>query len=282
LTGTLYVVGTPIGNLGDLTQRAIETLRQVHHVAAEDTRRSRSLLSHLGITGKPVLRVDAHAETHGLEGLFARLERGEDVALVTDAGMPAVSDPGARVIRMAVDRGVTVVVVPGPSAVTAAIALSGLVEGPFLFLGFLPRHGGKRRRALGRIARTPEPVVLFEAPGRTAATLSDLSALMPDRSAVACRELTKLHEEVRRGRLAELAEIADWRGEVTLVLGSTPAGVEGDPVTHPGESLEQRIEQLLRSGSTTRQIVAELAPGAGLSRRELYAKIQALRALERG
>ena len=280
MTGTLYVVGTPIGNLGDLTERAAATLRQVSCVAAEDTRRSRGLLAHLGIAGKPLLRVDAHAEVRGLDGLWSRLERGEDVALVTDAGMPAVSDPGARVVRSAAERGLPVVVVPGPSAVTASIALSGLVEGPFLFLGFLPRHGGKRRRALARIADTAEPVVLFEAPGRTAATLADLAALMPDRSAVAAREITKVHEEVRRGRLADLAARSDWRGEVTLVLGPAPVALA--PVADPGEPLEARIEELLRGGATTKHIVAELAPGAGVSRREIYAKVQVLRARARG
>jgi 16S rRNA (cytidine1402-2'-O)-methyltransferase len=274
--GTLHIVGTPIGNLGDITLRAIQTLRAVDRVVAEDTRRTRVLLSHLGLRGKPMCSLDAHASERRLESVLGYLLRGQSVALLTDAGMPSVSDPGARVVRAAAERGLSIVVVPGPSAVTAAIALSGLVEGPFLFLGFLPRRGQKRRAALARICQTSEPVVLFEAPGRTAATLADLSRVVPERRAVICRELTKVHEEARRGCVAELAGAAPYRGEVTIVLGpAEPAATQADAARD--SELARLIEERILAGSATRSIVGELARLVSLSRRELYARVQAAR-----
>jgi 16S rRNA (cytidine1402-2'-O)-methyltransferase len=275
LTGTLYVVGTPIGNLGDITLRAVETLKSVERVAAEDTRRTRALLSHLGISGKPLEALDAHAAPQKLERLLDRIERGESVALVTDAGMPAVSDPGAELVARAVARGIDVRVVPGPSAATAAVALSGLVNGPFWFFGFLPRRAGKRREALARIAATAEPVVLFEAPGRVGKTLADLAELAPERSAAVCRELTKLHEEARRGMLDELARGDDaWRGEVTIVLGALAP--TNEPVDD--DAVEQRIADQLSAGRSPKQAAAELASWSGRPRRELYARAVAQRA----
>jgi 16S rRNA (cytidine1402-2'-O)-methyltransferase len=274
--GTLHVVGTPIGNLGDITLRAVQTLRAVDRVAAEDTRRTRVLLSHLGLRSKPLCSLDAHATERKLETVVGYLLRGQSVALVTDAGMPSVSDPGARVVRAVAQRGLPIVVVPGPSAVTAAIALSGLVEGPFLFLGFLPRRGQKRHAALARICRTHEPVVLFEAPGRTAATLAELSRVVPERSAVICRELTKLHEEARRGCVAELTQGTPWRGEVTIVLGAAePAAPQAD-ATRDSE-LDRLIEERILAGSSSSSIVTELAPLFAQPRRQLYARVQAVR-----
>ncbi|HEU5073844.1 MAG TPA: 16S rRNA (cytidine(1402)-2'-O)-methyltransferase, partial [Polyangiaceae bacterium] len=179
--GTLYLVGTPIGNLSDITLRAIETLKRVPRVAAEDTRRTRALLSHLGLGGKKLHSMNANTREHELTRLLDFLLEGDDMALVTDAGMPAISDPGAELVSAAAARDVAVVCIPGPSAVTTAAALSGLVSGPFLFLGFLPRKGKKRAQALARIEASSEPVILFESPLRTARTLADLAANLPNR-----------------------------------------------------------------------------------------------------
>jgi 16S rRNA (cytidine1402-2'-O)-methyltransferase len=276
--GILYLVGTPIGNLGDLTQRAVDVLSQVSHVAAEDTRRSRALLTHLKLANKKLHRVDAHASDRQLARIVELLVEGESVALVTDAGMPAVSDPGALLVRRAASAGIAVRCLPGPSAVTAAVALSGLVTGAFWFAGFLPKQGGKRRRAIDRIVTCPDPVVLFEAPGRTAATLRELADRIPERDAVVCRELTKLHEQTLRGTVSELALRSDaWRGEIVLVLGppSEDAVQEHEQPLHP--DLDARIAERLRQGAPTKTIAAELAEQSSLTRREAYARVQAVR-----
>jgi len=219
--GALFVVATPIGNLRDITLRAVDVLREADRILAEDTRRTRALLSHLGIAGKPMDRLDAHAEGDAVQGVLARLAAGERVALVTDAGTPVVSDPGALLIRAAAERGLRVTPVPGASAVMAAVTLSGLVSSGFRFLGFLPRGGPERRTAVERVVETPEAVVLFESPQRLGETLAELAQAMPEREATVARELTKLLEEAVRGTLASLAAQAEreWLGEITLVLG---------------------------------------------------------------
>ncbi len=273
--GTLFLVGTPIGNLDDITWRAVETLRRVEHVAAEDTRRTRALLAHLEIRGKQLHALDAHASERAIDALVTRLVAGEDIALVTDAGMPGVSDPGAAMVRAAIDAEVPVVVVPGPSAVTSAVALSGLVEAPFWFLGFLPRRGQKRQELLERVQATPEPVVLFESPGRTAATLADLAALGPERAAAVCREMTKLHEETVRGPVGELAQREEWRGEVVIVLGAAPAASR--ELAPAPEQQEAEIRRRLAAGGHVRDVAAELAILWGRPRREIYALAQRLR-----
>jgi len=272
--GTLYLVGTPIGNLSDITRRAIETLKRVPRIAAEDTRRTRALLSHLGLGGKKLHSVNANTREHELTRLLEFLELGDDVALVTDAGMPSISDPGAELVSAAAARDLPVVCIPGPSAVTTAAALSGLVNGPFSFLGFLPRKGKKRAQALGRIAASIEPVILFESPVRTAQTLADLAASMPDRNAALCRELTKLHEEVLRGPLAELsARAAELRGEVTLVIAGTNADRVA-PELDPNE-LDEAIDELLAQGNSVRDAVQLLLERSGMPRQTLYARVQA-------
>jgi 16S rRNA (cytidine1402-2'-O)-methyltransferase len=280
MPGTLFIVGTPIGNLGDLTLRAIETLRQVDRVFAEDTRRTRALLSHLEIHKKPIHRLDAHATDDQVRELAEHVERGERVALVSDAGMPLISDPGANVVQQLAARGLAIEVVPGPSSVSAAIAVSGLVTGPYWFVGFLPRHGVKRRSALDRIAATSDPVVLFEAPTRARQTLRELAELGPGRPAAVCRELTKLHEQVHRGTLAELANEDSWRGELTVVLGELDASAveQTEPAAPDEEALDARIEALLETGTPTKMIAHELAVWSGLPRRELYARVQTARA----
>ncbi len=276
---TLFVVATPIGNLGDLGARAAEVLRSAERVFAEDTRRTRALLAHLGAGRKAVLRVDAHADPSHIGRLLDDLPPDANVALVTDAGMPGVSDPGAELVRQAAARDVRILAIPGPSALTAAVAVSGLVEGPFVFLGFLPRHGKKRRAALSRIAASTDPVVLFEAPARISDTLRELAAESPTRPAAVCRELTKLFEETLRGSLAELAAIErEWLGEVTLVIG----GGEPRAAVAPEDdgAVDEEIARRLAKGEHPRGLSVELAGRLGVPRRLAYARVLAVR--ERG
>lgn len=272
MPGRLFVVATPIGNLGDLTLRAIETLRAADRVLAEDTRRTLALLSHLGISGKPVDRLDAHAPPEVVERAAARLVAGESLALVTDAGTPVVSDPGVSLVRLAAERGIPVVPIPGASAVLAAVSVSGLVTGPFRFVGFLPRSGPERREALAELVATKEPVVLFESPERTAATLSDLAEISPDRGVVVARELTKLHEELVRGTLRQVAEIArQWVGEVTIVLGEGTAA-QAAPSLDEAE-IHRRIDEALAQKRRARDIAEEMSLLLRLPKKEAYAMV---------
>lgn len=274
--GKLFVVGTPIGNLGDITLRAIETLKSVDRILAEDTRRTRTLLNHLGITGKPLASIEAHVSLTRLQGLLQFLHEGDQLALVTDAGMPAVSDPGAKFVALAREAQIPVEVIPGPSAVTAAIALSGLVEGPFYFAGFLPRQGSRRKRALERIRQPAAAAVLFEAGNRTRETLADLAQRQPDRQAAVCRELTKVHEEVTTGTLADLAALErEWRGEVVIVLAECAAddAADRDDVAAPDDAALLRE---LESGATVRDLVARSGL-SGKQRQALYARLLGLR-----
>ncbi|HTQ04251.1 MAG TPA: 16S rRNA (cytidine(1402)-2'-O)-methyltransferase [Polyangiaceae bacterium] len=274
---TLYVVATPIGNLGDLTPRAREALAAATRIFAEDTRRTRGLLAHTGIAGKTLVRVDAHATPERLARLVAGLAENESVTLVTDAGAPGVSDPGAALVRAAAEQGVRVVPIPGPSAVTAAIAASGLVEGAFLFLGFLPRHGKKRSVALERIAATSEPVVLFESPQRILETLRDLAAATPEREAALCRELTKLHEEILRGQVGALARLErEWLGEITLVLGAHAARPSAERLDDPAE-IDAEIAGRLAKGVSPKDLAGELAARLGIPRRAAYSRVLAVR-----
>jgi 16S rRNA (cytidine1402-2'-O)-methyltransferase len=274
VAGVLYLVATPIGNLGDVTRRAAETLGLVDRVLAEDTRRTRALLTHLGIR-KPVAKLDANATDGALRSVIDRARAGERVAFVTDAGTPSVSDPGTRLVRMAIEAGLPMTVVPGPSAVTAAVALSGLVEGPFLFMGFLPRHGEKRRQAIDRVRTAEEAVVLFEAPTRLTGTLADLAARMATRRACVLRELTKLHEEVVHGSLAELAERSITpKGEVTVVV----SGAEGG-VAEEGLDIDALVAERLGAGDTSRTVADDVAALTGRPRREVYARVLELRRL---
>lgn len=266
----LYVVATPIGHLEDLSPRAARCLEEADVVLAEDTRRARTLLSHLGIAGKRVERLDAEKEARGVAAWITDDDRV--LALISDAGAPAVSDPGAALVRAAAERGHAVVPVPGPSAVTTALMAAGFSGERFRFFGFLPRKGTARREALAEIRDTREPCVLFEAPKRIAATLADLAALMPDRAAVVARELTKLHEEFLRGPLSLLAsEDRSWRGEITLVLG--PGGAPATKMT--AEELDARIDELLSEGRRAKEASQELALVSGWTARDVYARINA-------
>jgi 16S rRNA (cytidine1402-2'-O)-methyltransferase len=272
-TGTLFVVATPIGNLGDMTARAIDTLRACARVVAEDTRRTRQLLTHFGVTGKPVDRLDAHAGANDVARVVARLEEGEDVALVTDAGTPGVSDPGEALVVAAVAAGATVVPVPGASAVLAAVVASGLAgDGRFRFVGFLPRDGSARRDAIALVSETPETVVLFEAPSRVGATLRDFADATPERGVCVARELTKLHEELVRSTCKALAETdREWMGEVVIVLG--PHEPRERMARVDDAALDARIDEALSRGDHARSIAERLAAWSGRPKREVYERV---------
>src|SRR5437879_4267392 len=224
-TGTLYVVATPIGNLEDLSIRAARILREVDVIACEDTRHTRLLLQRYGIT-TPMVSYHEHNEPARAQELLRRLEAGESAALVSDAGTPVLSDPGFALVRQAIAGGIPVVPLPGPTAITAALSVAGLPTDRFMFLGFLPRKAGERRRALLDIARIPWTLVMFEAPHRVVHTLRDLRAVLGDRQVAVMRELTKKFEETVRGALSEVTDRmaqAPPRGELTLVVaGAEP------------------------------------------------------------
>jgi 16S rRNA (cytidine1402-2'-O)-methyltransferase len=273
--GTLFVVATPIGNLGDLSPRAAEVLRTVDVVVAEDTRRTRTLLTHVGARPADLLSLPAFDEEGRVERVVSRLAAGASVALVTDAGTPGVSDPGSRLVEAAWGAGAKVVPVPGPSASLAALSASGLAADRFLFAGFLPRKGGARAEALRWLGRVPATLVLFEAGNRAAATLADLEAAFGDRPAALARELTKLHEEIARGRLSELRARfgGDLRGEVTLVV----AGAGEAPEEKPAEPPEEEILRRLAAGEAPTEVARAIAKGHGLPRGEAYALVERVR-----
>jgi 16S rRNA (cytidine1402-2'-O)-methyltransferase len=233
MAGTLYVVATPIGNLGDASPRSIEVLKAVDAIAAEDTRRTRKLLAHFGISTS-LLSYHDHNEERASRSVLERLEGGKDVALVSDAGTPLIADPGYRVVALCAERGVEIVTVPGPSAAVAALSISGLPPHPFYFAGYLPRKSGQRRTRLEALGALGCTVVAYESPHRIASMLRDAAEVLGARRAVVARELTKVHEEVLRGTLEELAEAASGRrlkGEMVVVFegGLEPEG--GPPLT---------------------------------------------------
>jgi len=266
---TLYVVATPLGHLGDLTTRAAEVLRGVEVVAAEDTRRSRTLLEHLGASPR-VVSFHAHSDAARTEALLALLADGRSIALVTDAGTPGVSDPGAALVAAVRAAGYAVVPIPGPSAVAVALSAAGLPADRFLFLGFPPRKGAERRELLARAAREPWSIVFYEAPGRLAALLRDLAAVAGgDRPAVVARELTKVHEEFRPGTLAGLAawyEAHEPRGEITLVVAGAPAV----PLVMDAEFLAVEARRLLGEGLSRKDVVRQMTESSGLPRNDIY------------
>jgi len=276
MPGILYVVATPLGNLGDLSARAMEVLRAVPVVAAEDTRRTRGLLSHLGASPR-LLSYHAHSEEPRLETLLEILHDGRDVALVSDAGTPVVSDPGTDLVAAARASGVTVVPIPGPSAVATALSAAGLKGDRYLFLGFIPRKGSERARLLARAAAEEWSVVFFEAPPRLTDLLEDLARAMGgSRRAVVARELTKLHEEFRAGTLAELAGYYSEhppRGEITIVLEGT--GAPAEPPDRTGEAVEQAT-LLLAEGLTRREVVRRISETLGLPRNDAYRLVMEL------
>ena len=273
--GTVQVVATPIGNLEDITLRALRVLAEADRIYAEDTRRTRVLLEHHGIATRAVSLHSRNEEGRIGEAL-ERLARGEKLAIVSDAGTPLISDPGAHLVAAAAQAGFRVEPIPGPSAVLAALSVSGLRAHPFTFVGFLPRRGGGRRRLLVSHRERSEALVIFESPNRVADTLKDLIEIFgPERKACVARELTKLHEEVVRGTLGDLAaRFAEGaRGEVTLIIEGGE-GVELSLAQAPLDEVELglRLEALVREGRRPREIAAMLAPVSVLPRRELYAR----------
>jgi 16S rRNA (cytidine1402-2'-O)-methyltransferase len=278
-SGRLFVVSTPIGHLGDFSFRGVEVLRQVAVVAAEDTRRTRQLLTHYGISAK-VVSLHAHSPPSAIERLLDRIAEGVDVAYVTDAGTPGVSDPGGALAEAAHRRDLTVVPVPGASAVLAALAAAGFPADRFVFAGFLPRRGTARAAVLERVAREPWTSVCYEAPSRTAALLADLAAHCgAARPAAVARELTKLHEEVRRGTLGALEAYYlehPPRGEVTVVVGGRPDG-EVDSPARGGDGAaaeipdpDALIAELRAGGLPPGAIAKELARRLGIPRQDAY------------
>jgi 16S rRNA (cytidine1402-2'-O)-methyltransferase len=269
--GRLVLVATPIGNLGDLSPRAVRTLQASDVVCCEDTRRTRELLTHAGILHKRLLSLNEHNEADRIPGVLARVRIGELVAVVSDAGTPGVSDPGGRLVAAAVEDGLTVEAVPGANAALTALIISGLPMDRFCFEGFLPRRGTARHRAIAAIADEERTVLIHESPHRLAATLGELAeACGEDRQVVVARELTKLHEEVWRGTLGEAAS---WfserpvRGEVVVVLGGASPG---DPYEVSDEELESHLSSALAGGSGVREAATKAAGELGVPRRRAY------------
>jgi 16S rRNA (cytidine1402-2'-O)-methyltransferase len=274
-TGCLYLVGTPIGNLEDITLRAIRILKEVDQIACEDTRHTQKLLTRYDIH-KPLVSYHEHNELTRAPELVVALEQGAKIALVSDAGMPLVSDPGHRLVTLCLRHRIPVVPIPGPSALLASLSASGLPNEEFLFVGFLPARSGERRRALERLRIEDRTIILYEAPHRVAECVADAREVLGNRSACIAREVTKLHEEFRRGKLSELSaslEERPARGEITLLIGAeAPAGAR----THANstQSLADRVEELIRQAKLDRKEALKLAAKErGLTRHDAYTQI---------
>lgn len=268
--GRLVLAATPIGNVNDASPRLLDLLTSADVVAAEDTRRLQRLAAMLGvIIGGSLVSYHEHNEGARTHYLVERMIAGQTVLLVTDAGMPSVSDPGYRLVSASIEAGIPVSAAPGPSAVLAALAVSGLPVDRFCFEGFLPRKTGQRRERLRALAGEPRTMVFFEAPHRLADVLTDIAELWgTGRPAAVCRELTKTYEEVRRGPVGELASWAAQgvRGEITLVVAGAPASVR----SFTDDELSEEVQALVKSGQTRRDAVAEVAERTGVPRRRVY------------
>ena len=275
MSGTLYVVATPLGNLGDLSPRAADTLNRVAVVAAEDTRHSKPLLTHAGSHAE-LVSLHAHSSDRALERVLRILSDGGDVALITDAGTPAISDPGVELVAHARQRGIQVVTIPGPTAVAASLSVSGIGGDRYLFLGFLPRKGSDRRRLLLTAASSEWTVVLFESPNRVTQLLADLIEVCgPERQVAVSRELTKVFEETRSGTLQELSKHyaeAPIRGEVTVVLAGTGKPRVEERPADPAE----RAQILLSQGMSRKDVADRLAEETGISRNRAYRLVNEL------
>lgn len=261
----LYLCATPIGNLEDMTFRAIRILREVNLIAAEDTRRTRKLLTHFDIH-TPLIRFDENCKADVAEKILQRLQAGESVAVVSDAGLPAISDPGADLVRLAVDAGITVCPIPGANAALSALICSGLDTSKFLFAGFAPKSKKNRREFLQRLATVDATIIFYEAPHRLKIFLTELLEVFGDRRAVLARELTKIHEEFLRGTISTLLDTLDEvRGEFVIV-------VEGQPpqVVAPTETVAQVVERLTAAGLDKKSAMREAARQFNVSRREIY------------
>ena len=267
--GKLYLVGTPIGNLEDITLRAIRTLKEVDLIAAEDTRRTGRLLQHLQVD-TPQVSYHEHSHNSRIQELLERLQQGKQIALVTDAGMPSISDPGVKLVRAAIAVGVTIVPIPGGTAVISALAASGMSTAKFVFEGFLPIKSQERLARLELLRNETRTVVLYEAPHRILKTLTDLGAIVgTTREIVLAREITKIHEEFWRGNINDAIALYEQRqpkGEYTIVL---QGAAETNSIVSQAE-LKQELRQLLKAGMTRSQASRQLAKLTSLSRREIY------------
>jgi 16S rRNA (cytidine1402-2'-O)-methyltransferase len=275
VAGTLYVVATPLGNLGDLSPRAADTLKHVAAVAAEDTRHSKPLLHHAGSHAE-LISFHEHSSDRALARILRILAEGRDVALITDAGTPAISDPGVALVAAARERAIQVVTIPGPNAVAASVSVSGIPGDRYLFLGFLPRKGSDRRRFLLTAAHSEWTVVIFEAPNRITQLLADLAEVCgPERLVAVSRELTKVFEETRTGTLQELSDHyvqAPARGEVTVVLSGTGKQRVEEQAPDPTE----RAKTLLGEGLSRKDVAERLAEETGISRNTAYKLVNEL------
>jgi len=275
MLGTLYVVATPIGNLADITQRAIKILKDVELIACEDTRHTRKLLQHFGINTKTT-SYHEHNENQRGDELLDLLKQGSDVAVVSDAGTPAISDPGFRLVRSAIENEITVVPVPGPSALITALVAAGLPTDEFFFAGFLPARASARQTRLRELASVPGTLIFYEAPHRLAATLKDAYETLGEREAVVARELTKLHEEVRRGRLSDLVEHysqVEPRGEIVLLIDRNSIET-GEAESNSERSVGELVAQFEAEGIDHRAALKKAARELKLSRAEAYRKLQ--------
>jgi 16S rRNA (cytidine1402-2'-O)-methyltransferase len=273
--GTLYIVATPIGNREDITLRALRVLREVAVVAAEDTRHTGQLLAHYGIAAR-YLSLHEHNERERVADIVARLDAGDDVALVSDAGTPLLADPGARIAAAAREAGHPVVPIPGPSALLAAAVSSGLVPGPFTFVGFLPPKRGARRSALESLRVLPHPIICYEAPHRLAAMLADAWDVLGDRPCALCRELTKLHEEIdvsTLGAASEALKTKPARGEYVVIIAEAPAA----PVVADDDAVVALLHSLLVSGASPAAAAKEAAAATGLDRAACYKRAVAVK-----
>ena len=271
MPGTLYLVATPIGNLADITHRALQVLKDVDLIACEDTRHTRKLLQHYGITTKMV-SYHEHNEQQRVAQLIDLLKEGSNIAVVSDAGTPSISDPGFRLVRAALENQLRVVPVPGPSALVAALIAAGLPTDEFFFAGFLPSRPHARRTRLSELQSVPGTLIFYEAPHRLAAMLKDAHEILGEREAVVARELTKLHEEIQRGRLSEISkryENEEARGEIVVLIDRTMIGEPTTDVT----SVAALVEQFERDGMDHRAALKKAARDLGLSRAEAYRRL---------
>ena len=273
--GCLYLVGTPIGNLEDITLRALRILKEVDQIACEDTRHTQKLLTHYDIH-KSLISYHEHNEITRAPELVVAMEEGARIALVSDAGMPLVSDPGHRLVVLCVRHRIPVIPIPGPSALLSALSASGLPGEEFLFVGFLPNRSGERRRALEHLRIEDRTIIFYEAPHRVAETVADAREILGDRHACLAREVTKLHEEFRRGRLSELAQsLAERpaRGEITLLIAPEENAAPGAQIA-TSQSIAARVEELMHQAKLDRKEALKVAAKErGLTRREAYSKL---------
>jgi 16S rRNA (cytidine1402-2'-O)-methyltransferase len=275
MSGTLYLVATPIGNLADITHRALQVLKDVDLIACEDTRHTHKLLQHYGITTKTV-SYHEHNEQQRTAQLIAQLKDGSNIAVVSDAGTPSISDPGFRLVRAAIENNVPVVPVPGPSAVISALIAAGLPTDEFFFAGFLPSRSNARRTRLNELRAVPGTLIFYEAPHRLASTLKDAYEILGEREAVVARELTKLHEEIKRGRLSELSSYFEdhdkARGEIVVLIDRT---VIAETTVTTESTIAALVDRFEQEGMDHRAALKKAARELGLSRAEAYRKLVA-------